>query len=624
MKRLVITQRGVLFMLVVGVTTGCANTKIDVGSAQTKALTQQAVDRAATLQPLPIGADTPGTASQANAQAQAIAQRPIAMRATSPWVGKRTVAVQSDAALPAIFGESFAFHFDDRAQAGRVGIAQVAERLSRMTGVPVRVKQDIYSNAPGNASGNNSPATPTTATALPAPMPFQAQVGLPLELPASGASAFGQASSKASSATKSPVNYSGGQGTVSMAPLTAVVPIAGPSIEAMQMRWDGTLTGFLDHVTGLLNLSWAYREGVVVIERLVTETFEITAFGGTQEYRVQISGGNDGKGTFGGSSSVLDVQEQGKLTALESLKRALDQLVTPSGGSVSLNEGSGRFTVMAPRDTMARVRELVRSEDASLRRQAHIQFDVYSVVGKDEDQYGVDWSPFVGELMKSWGAKIKSPASLVGTGAASLTYAIAETVADSADPALKSKVSRYGGSSALLQALHQVGDTAQYRPISMVAMNRQWARKTNLKVTGYVAETTPATSTGAGSGSPGLKTSSVTTGDKFLVQPAIMDDGTIYLKFGVSLTDLLGLFNVNAGSGSSLQTVQTPETSGTDDQGTIRLSPGESMVITGLSRRVAQTDRSGLTQEAPIALGGSIRRNYKREDFLIVVRAVPI
>ena len=138
------------------------------------------------------------------------------------------------------------------------------------------------------------------------------------------------------------------------------------------------------------------------------------------------------------------------------------------------------------------------------------------------------------------------------------------------------------------------------------------------------SQTTPATSTGTGSGSPGLKTASVTTGDKFLVQPAIMDDGTIFLKFGVSLTDLLGLFNVSAGSGASLQTVQTPETSGTDDQGTIRLSPGEAMVITGLSRRIADSERNGLAEELPLLLGGSKRRSYRREDFLIVVRATPL
>jgi type IVB pilus formation R64 PilN family outer membrane protein len=390
------------------------------------------------------------------------------------------------------------------------------------------------------------------------------------------------------------------------------------------MRWDGSLVGFLDHVTGLLNLSWAYREGVVVIERLSTESFEITAFGGTQDYKLNLSGGNEGHSGFGSASAGLDVHETGKLAALDSLKRSLEVLVLPSGGSVSLNEGSGRFIVVAPKDVMTRVRELVRAEDASLRRQAHIQFDVYSVTRQDSDEYGLDWSGAIRDLARTWGSAVVSPQSLVSNAAAQLNMTLLREVPASAGSSAQNTATRYGGSKAVLQALHTIGESVQYRPVGLVAMNRQWARKTSLKVTGYVAETTPATATGTGSGSPGLKTASVTTGDKFLVQPAIMDDGTIFLKFGVSLTDLLGLFNVSAGSGASLQTVQTPETSGTDDQGTLRLNPGEAMVITGLSRRIADSDRNGLAEEIPLALGGSKRRSYRREDFLIVVRATPL
>jgi Flp pilus assembly secretin CpaC len=61
----------------------------------------------------------------------------------------------------------------------------------------------------------------------------------------------------------------------------------------------------------------------------------------------------------------------------------------------------------------------------------------------------------------------------------------------------------------------------------------------------------------------------------------------------------------------------------TGDQGEIRLQPGESMVITGLSRQISTSDRNGFAEEVPIVLGGSKKRGYSRESFLIVVRAVP-
>ena len=593
-------------------TSACSTDTLSQGSAQIK----QRADRALALQSAPQGLvvneRTPGSAARTQELAE-LAQQPVVVRrASQPWVGRRLVAVQSDASLPAIFSEKFSIQFDERADGGRVPVAVVAERLSRMTGVPVRVKQDVYATPTGTGAGSAPPIAPASPLAA-----LQPQVGqaLPLALPGTLPGGAPRAAPPKIAPSVGPV-----QGQTPYQPATQI----GPSIAALQMRWEGSLTSFLDHVTGLLNLSWAYREGVVVIERMTTESFEITAFGGSQDYKMNLSGGNAGHSGFGSASAGLDVHESGKLAALDALKRSLDTLVTSVGGSVTLNEGSGRFTVVAPKDVMTRVRELVRAEDASLRRQAHIQFDVYSVSRKDSDEYGVDWSGAIRDLAKTWSSTVVAPQSLVCQAAAQLNMTLLRDVPPAAGGLAQNTAARYGDSKAVLQALHAIGESAQYRPVGMVAMNRQWARKTSLRVTGYVAETTPATSTGTGSGSPGLKTASVTTGDKFLVQPAMMDDGTIFLKFGVSLTDLLGLFNVSAGSGASLQTVQTPETSGTDDQGTIRLNPGEAMVITGLSRRIADSERNGLAEELPLLLGGSKRRSYRREDFLIVVRATPL
>ena len=107
-----------------------------------------------------------------------------------------------------------------------------------------------------------------------------------------------------------------------------------------------------------------------------------------------------------------------------------------------------------------------------------------------------------------------------------------------------------------------------------------------------------------------------------MVSPAILDSGTILLKFGISLTELVGMFDVSAGQGQSFQKVQTPVTSGTDDQSTIRLEPGQAMVVTGLSRKVnANTDRR-MADGAPLLFVGSNKLSNAREDFVVVIRAV--
>lgn len=533
------------------------------------------------------------------------AAKPTARYAKRAWHGARMIDVQDDEMLPAVFQEVRKFDFDDRASGGRVELAVVAERLSRVTGVQVRVKADVYTST----AGGGASARPAQS-ALVQPMPQFS----PLPVPS------GPMGSPSAPMPLSAANGANNQALMAAMQSTYTQPITG--LSSIEMKWNGTPSSFLDYTTSRLGLSWSYRDGVVVIERYITETFEMSTFGGSQDYKMGLSGGNSGSGGGGGStgaaSSTLSLEEAGKIEVLKSLREAVENMVKPAGGSVVLNEGTGRFFVTAPKDVMSRVREVIRLEDSSLQRQAVIQFDIYSVISNDNKEAGVDWSIVFKSLTDAYGATIRTPAALTSSVAGSLGINILSKVPDSGSSA------RYGGSAAILSLLNQVGNNALYRPVSMVALNRQWARKTNLNTDGYLSETTPASGSLAGGGAPGLKTASITTGDKFIVQPAIMDNGTINLKFGVSLTELLGLFDQTAGSGSSFQKVQTPNTSGTDDQGTIRLNPGESMVVTGLSRRRASGDSRTLGEGISAGFGGSRKDSYKREDFLIIVRAVQI
>ena len=549
-------------------------------------------------QGLPLGPNTRGSSAYIDTVAVADAAKPTARYAKRAWHGARMIDVQDDEVLPAVFNEVRKFDFDDRASGGRVELAVVAERLSRVTGVQVRVKADVYAVATGAGA---------------APRPVQAVSPQPLPLP----STMG--------GPAAPMPSSIVNGAINPLPMVAAQPVYTQPItglSSIEMKWNGTPKSFLDYTTSRLGLSWSYRDGVVVIERYITETFEMSTFGGSQDYKMGLSGGNSGSGGSSGetgtASSTLSLNEAGKIEVLKSLREAVENMVKPAGGSVVLNEGTGRFFVTAPKDVMARVREVIKLEDSSLQRQAVIQFDIYSVISNDSKEAGIDWSIVFKSLTEAYGATIRTPAALTSSVAGSLGINILSNVPGSNTSA------RYGGSAAILSLLNQLGNNALYRPVSMVALNRQWARKTNLNTDGYLSETTPASSSLTGGGVPGLKTSSITTGDKFIVQPAIMDNGTINLKFGVSLTELLGLFDQTAGSGSSFQKVQTPNTSGTDDQGTIRLNPGESMVVTGLSRRRASGDVRTLGEGVPAGFGGSRKDSYKREDFLIIVRAVQI
>ena len=100
--------------------------------------------------------------------------------------------------------------------------------------------------------------------------------------------------------------------------------------------------------------------------------------------------------------------------------------------------------------------------------------------------------------------------------------------------------------------------------------------------------------------------------------PQIMDDNTVLLKFGVSLSDLIGMFTVSSGG----QTVQAPKTSGVNAQFPVALRPGEVVVVSGLSRVVTADTQTRLSENAPMLAGGSNAVSLKREHFFIVIRPI--
>jgi len=263
---------------------------------------------------------------------------------------------------------------------------------------------------------------------------------------------------------------------------------------------------------------------------------------------------------------------------------------------------------------MQKVRSYVRDENSAMLRQAQIQFDIYSIKREDTDEKGIDWTVLFKSLGGNYGLDFTSPASLASASAGALNFQILNT--GTSDVAR-----RLGDTSTMLKLLSQFGTTVQHKPVSLLSLNRQWARKASLNSRAYVSETTPAASGLGGTSTPGLKTATVTSGDRYLAMPQILDSNVVVLKFGLGLSSLVDIVRFTSGTGTSEQSVQTPEVNNVIDQSTVALKPGQVLAITGISRIVAKDDRATLTEDTPMIAGGSRRVTREREDFIILVRS---
>ncbi len=536
------------------------------------------------------GRGAPGSQVDADRRAAEQSARPVLRRARSPWVASVSVPMGSGERLPSIFTEPVKLNFDDAASAGKVSLRAMADRITAVTGVPVRLKADVF--LAGEASAR--PVSPVPP----------AVVGLPTL----------------------PPRAAGGPEGVSL-PASATAAPRDTSVNAVAMRWSGSLEGYLDLITDQLSLSWEYRDGVVVIERLRTEFFEIAALESETDYHLGLSGadqanatssGNGSGGTNSTASSSNEVNEHGKSNVIGSILAAVGQIIKDvPGSSVVRSDGSGRIAVTTSRETLSKVRDFLRVENESLLRQAQVQFDVYSVTRNESDERGIEWNTVLSALGGAYTGSFGSPTTLASATAANIGFSILTPAQSGAST---SATTHFGGSSAILKLLSEYGLSTQHREVSLLALNRTWDRKSSLGGRAYVSATIPGAASTTGVGAPGLVTSTVTTGDRYLAQPFILDNNTVVLKFGIGLSSLVNLVNFTSGTGSSQQTVQTPETTAINDQSTVALKAGQILVITGLSRLVSSDDRRTLTDDAPIGLGGSKTQSRLREDFVIFVR----
>ena len=525
--------------------------------------------------------------SQVDAEGRAAEQsaKPVLRRARSAWVGSVSVPMGSGERLPSVFTEPVRLNFDDAASGGKVSLRTMADRITAVTGVPVRIKPDVFSGA------DAAPRPAAPAAALPS-------------LPA----------------------LAGHGDSVPMPSISPSLP-RDTSVHAVAMRWSGSLQGYLDQVTDQLSLSWEYRDGVVVIERMRTEFFEIAALESETDYHLGLSGadqanatssGNGGGGTNSTASSSNEVSEHGKSNVIGSILAAIGQILKDVPGSSAVrSDGSGRIAVTTTKETLSKVRDFVRIENESLLRQAQVQFDIYSVTRNESDERGIEWNVVLSALGGAYTGSFGSPATLASATAANIGFSIlTPTQSGASTPATR----RFGGSDALLKLLSEYGVSTQHREVSLLALNRTWDRKSSLGGRAYVSATIPGAASTTGVGAPGLVTSTVTTGDRYLAQPFILDNNTVLLKFGIGLSSLVNLVNFTSGTGTSQQTVQTPETTAINDQSTVALKAGQILVITGLSRMVSSDDRRTLTDDAPVGLGGSKTQTRLREEFVIFVR----
>lgn len=515
---------------------------------------------------------------------------PLVVRKQGAWLSPKTVPLMPDADLPPTFNTRVTMIFP-----GRVSLSAVAEQLTKVTGLPVRVKPDVF--LPASALQPKKATVSLVSTQQ--PVTPGAQTGLP-NLP--GVGALGASLGSTGFATEMEINH------------------------------VGSLVSFLDMAAAKFGINWEYRDGAIHFYRLISKTLTLKENPGGRTFNTDIGKtGGASTGTSGGAQSAstgsngsfnaaMSVQTKAAYSAWDDIKAAIETMLTQVG-QVSVSESSGTIVITDTKDVVDQVTKLVEHENGVLTKQVAIRIDVVRMILGEGDEFGLNWDLVYSKLTNlapDWTIKTAGPSSLVGAAAASMGLSIVAPA--TSDHSLTSRMS---GSEALFRAIWSVNRSSMRISRSVMAKNRQPVPLAITDQVTYLAQTTPgasaSTSTGGVSAVPGLVPGVVTTGYLLNLLPTVLDSDSVMLQFSLDLSQLNRIGKESTGQGETMQAINTPEVSGTQSVQHIGLRAGETLVISSYESDSGNYDKQTLDKNAPIGLGGSFTGKKKREAVIIML-----
>lgn len=513
-------------------------------------------------------------------------ERPLVESVKGLYVPRKSIPVNSDLNLPAIFNRNITAIYP-----GATNVSTVAERITKVTGIPVKIKPDVYLKATSLIVAGSTGPSSSNDTVVP---PINPVPGAPL----------GQIQTSPNVAIQPQVNAIS-QATQTLTDATYA--------ETFELNYDGSLTGLLDRLSSRLGISWEYKNGQIELYRLLTRTFVLKANPGATEFASSL--GKDGGESGFASSSKVTMESQ--FSVWQSVENSVRSMLS-SSGKLSVSQATGTITITDTKQVVESVADYIDRENSILTRMVSLKVEILSVRLRDADEFGLDWDLIYRQInngAQRFSFTLGSPTSLTSAQSGGIGFNILAPIGEG--------LGQYNGSSAIFNALSSIGRTNVVTTSSATTLNRQPVPVAITNQVAYLAETTPAQGGIAGGNAvPGLKPGIVTTGFLLNFLPTVLDSNSILLQFSLDISELQRLGTFSVGSGVTQQAIQTPEVSGTQFLQRVAIKPGETLVLSGYDRYFGQYDQRTLDRNGQPGLGGSRAGRNDREILVILVSPI--
>lgn len=525
-----------------------------------------------------------------NMQTQMRTLPPLVERVDRAYIGRRTQNVSRDQSYPPVLRTEVAMVFDDGRPVSPLGevsipVATLAERITLATGIPTRVRSDVYLPLSALVPGRAQPVVTQFSTSVSA-AGTSAATGQP------GAMG-GQRNAELVRSTPSP------------APIT---PVESVSV-SLPARLVGPVTKILELVKARVGINARYTEdGYLEFYRLSTRTFQIAALPGDQQYSTQLGQNATGGNNF---QATANVTTSANLRPFSSSVQAVRAMLTVAGTVVD-NEATRTLTVTDTDDVLDTVARYINDENRLLRRQVVVEIRTVSFRGNNINDLNFNWEALYTAVLERYGYRISfgSPVTTPTEGSAQLgVVSLAGSQVDG----------RWKDSSAFISALDEIGDTKIERSNILYTTSGRSVAYAVTNTFDYVYQTTSSAAS-LTAVSTGIQTKTDTVGRILSLLPVVVNENAVAVDVMLNESRLVALKPFTTGQGIAQQTVQLPDKVAEQSRHSLILRDGDELVFSGLAQADDSHTRRSLGEDISPVLGGGVRAQQQATRTFLTIK----
>lgn len=363
------------------------------------------------------------------------------------------------------------------------------------------------------------------------------------------------------------------------------VPIAFETNEGLRRRitvsnLSGSVDKVVERVCGLANLFCAYDDGVLVVRDTQIFTVAMPPFSDGSASSGSSNTGNSNTGNSSGNTNnnSSNSGNSGNSTSTD-ISEGLEAI---TGTEVNLDEATNTIIYSATQRTAKMAQQYFTRLRA---RTALIVYETYiwEVQLNNANATGIRWQNF---------GSIGAFQTGITLGSGTLSNVVAGTPVSIGLPT-RGEVDLAAGD--VFRFLSEQGAVKTISQPQISVLSGSSASLSVNETRNYISELT-RTITDQGQESVSTSTGTVDSGFTLNIDSA-WDDSTVYGRIAITLEEFLGFEDFQAGTNGTLS---LPRTSSRDISTTVRVRPGDSILIGGLVREQDTYDRSGPGFNQPI------------------------